>query len=295
MLVLVVCLVPAVLAAAATWGIVSAWWRCGDGPTNRVDTVPPVRRHVAALCWVRARLDPDRRASAVCGIAVVSVIGGGAFGVLLAMVRARRGFTRLDAEASHFAATHATSLSTDVLRAVTQLGGTPLIIVIAVLCAAIETRRSRTWEAAAFLAVVVGGQFALAHALKQIVGRPRPDVLRLAAVSGFSFPSGHSTASAAAFAAVALLVGRGRSQRTRTMLFAAAVSSAVLVATSRVMLGVHWLSDVLGGLCLGWTWFAVTVVAFGGRRLHAGAGWTETSARVDDASGRSPGADGATG
>jgi undecaprenyl-diphosphatase len=42
------------------------------------------------------------------------------------------------------------------------------------------------------------------------------------------------------------------------------------VAATRVLLGVHWLSDVIAGLLVGWAWFAVCSIAFGGRRLHFG-------------------------
>jgi undecaprenyl-diphosphatase len=43
---------------------------------------------------------------------------------------------------------------------------------------------------------------------------------------------------------------------------------AACVAATRVFLGVHWLTDVLAGLILGWTWFAIVSIAFGGRLLH---------------------------
>ena len=51
-----------------------------------------------------------------------------------------------------------------------------------------------------------------------------------------------------------------------------AVSITVAVATSRVLLDYHWLSDVVGGLALGWSWFALCAVVFGGRLLRPTAG-----------------------
>ena len=56
------------------------------------------------------------------------------------------------------------------------------------------------------------------------------------------------------------------------MLAGLAAGIAVAVAASRVLLDVHWLSDVIAGLALGWAWFAVCGIAFGGRILRFGAG-----------------------
>jgi len=65
----------------------------------------------------------------------------------------------------------------------------------------------------------------------------------------------------------------------RAILGGAAAGIAVAVACSRVFLGAHWTSDVIGGLLLGWTWFALCAVAFGGRVLRLGAPVQEASAR----------------
>ena len=54
----------------------------------------------------------------------------------------------------------------------------------------------------------------------------------------------------------------------RALLAGTAGGIAVAVASSRVLLDVHWLSDVIAGLMLGWAWFALCAIAFGGRRLH---------------------------
>ena len=63
------------------------------------------------------------------------------------------------------------------------------------------------------------------------------------------------------------------------MLAGLAAGIAVAVAASRVLLDVHWLTDVIAGLALGWAWFAVCAIAFGGRILRFGAA-AETAARV---------------
>src|SRR4029079_19589285 len=94
-----------------------------------------------------------------------------------------------------------------------------------------------------------------------------------AAVSGLgpSFPSGHSATAAAFYAGAALLLSRRRGHVVRALLTGLAVGIAVAVSESRVLLDVHWLSDVTAGLLLGWAWFAACAIAFGGRLLRFGA------------------------
>src|SRR5206468_12311687 len=78
---------------------------------------------------------------------------------------------------------------------------------------------------------------------------------------------GHSATAAAFYAAAALVLGRSLTGRARHLIIAGAVAVATAVAASRVLLDLHWLSDVVGGLALGWAWFALCAVAFGVRLL----------------------------
>ena len=117
----------------------------------------------------------------------------------------------------------------------------------------------------------MGGEELFATVIKQIVDRTRPTFNPAAATLGPSFPSGHTTAAAAFYAAAALLLGRRRPRKLRAALIGAAVCISIAVAASRVLLDVHWLTDVIGGLALGWAWFAICAVAFGGRILEFGA------------------------
>ena len=146
-----------------------------------------------------------------------------------------------------------------------MLGGTVGIIAVGLVVALVEWRRIPSRSAIAFLVLVLVGQNLLANGTKLVVARARPDLSQLTGFSGTSFPSGHSTAAAATFAAVALLLGRRRSPGVRALLAGAAAAVAAAVASTRVLLGVHWLTDVLAGLALGWAWFALCSIAFGGR------------------------------
>ncbi len=122
-----------------------------------------------------------------------------------------------------------------------------------------------------FLVIVVGGNGIITTTIKHVADRVRPTLNPIAETLGPSFPSGHSSWSAAFFAAAALLLARGRGRHARIALSGLAAALAVGIAASRVLLTVHWLSDVIAGLALGWAWFAACAIAFGGRLLRFGA------------------------
>jgi undecaprenyl-diphosphatase len=114
------------------------------------------------------------------------------------------------------------------------------------------------------------GQFAIVNVIKWVIDRARPDLAQLTGYAGASFPSGHAAAAAATWACVALVLGRRRPRSVRALLAGSGVAIATAVAATRVFLGVHWFTDVLAGLALGWGWFAMCSLAFGGQHLHFG-------------------------
>jgi PAP2 superfamily len=146
-----------------------------------------------------------------------------------------------------------------------------VVLPLALLLGALEWLRRRRAAVLGFLLLVVVGQNLISNGVKLLVQRERPPVPHLVDSSGFSFPSGHSAAAAATYAAVALVLGRGRPWRVKALLAAGAAAVTVAVAASRVLLGVHWLTDVVGGVALGFGWFVVCAIAFGGALLHFAA------------------------
>ncbi len=163
---------------------------------------------------------------------------------------------------------HRTSLSTSGLHAITELGSIQVVVGLTLVLAAIDFYRTRSRWSLPFLLTVLAGMELVMHGVKDLVGRVRPALDPAAASLGPSFPSGHSATSAAFYAAAALILGRTLQRRPRHMLIGLAVGIAVAVAASRVLLDLHWLSDVIGGLALGWGWFALCAVMFGGRLLR---------------------------
>jgi undecaprenyl-diphosphatase len=222
--------------------------------------------------FLRSRMDPAVATGLALTVALLAVvITGVLLGVAVYMIRRNVGVVRMDQAVEHWAATNVGGGSFRALQILTWLGSTPFIVALAVAGAVFGWRRRRGISVAFFLTLVVAGQFAASNLIKFAVERVRPDLGPFGRLGTPSFPSGHSTAAAATFAAVALVVGRDASPRVRAVLAGIAVALAVAVAGSRVLLGVHWFSDVIAGLLLGWTWFAVCAVSFGGRLLWFGA------------------------
>jgi membrane-associated phospholipid phosphatase len=222
--------------------------------------------------FVAARLDPEVATGLALTLALALAIGGGlVLAVLAYLVRGNSQLIGLDNSVARWGNRHSSTTSTHFLNAVTQLGNVVTVVVLAVVLAIVETLRQRTVWVTAFLVTVLAGEEILTLAVKDLAGRVRPAFNPAAATLGPSFPSGHSATSAAFWAAAALLLGRWRSRRVRALLIGLAVGIAVGVAASRVLLDVHWLSDVVAGLALGWAWFAACGIAFGGRILRFGA------------------------
>ncbi len=276
-------LVP--LAVAAVVAVAAARWPHADpaAPSGRSVTSALVDH--PEVSDDEGILRPGR--TTVLGLSAAAVAlaaSAGALGVLFLLVRSRTGFTAIDLGAARWADAHASAASTGVLRALTYLGSFVVALPLAVVVGALEARRVPNRSIPAFLVLVEAGQLALANLIKVLVDRARPSVNPLADFTAPSFPSGHATTAAATFAALALLLGRRRSTTTRARLAAAAAGLTALVACTRVLLGVHWTTDVLAGAALGWGWAALCSIAFGGRLLRFGSPVHEVAA----APGRPP-------
>jgi membrane-associated phospholipid phosphatase len=217
---------------------------------------------------VRSRFRPDAtRALALTLSAVVIGLCAVLIGSLIYLLRDWPRLAAADLAVARWAAGHATAASTSVLRAVTQLGSTLVVILAGATAAAVATIRSRRAVPIVFVAFVIAGQSLIVHLVKVVVGRPRPSVAVLTGFHGQSFPSGHSAAAAACWGAVAIVLAQSSGRRVRGIAYGAAAGVAVAVACSRVFLGVHWTSDVIAGLGVGWSWLALCAICFGGRLL----------------------------
>lgn len=216
----------------------------------------------------------------------VTLVGGVVLGLLAVFVHRVAFIQHTDNWLATWGYDHRSATATSGLRAITDLGNIRLVVVLAVLVAILDVLRSRSRWTPLFLVVVLAGMELAQVGVKDLVGRVRPTFDPTAATLGPSFPSGHSATAAAFYAAAALIVGRTLQRTARQLVLAAAVGIAVAVAASRVLLDLHWTSDVVGGLALGWAWFALSAVVFGGRLLVPTAVADIAAAQATSGSGR---------
>ncbi len=149
-----------------------------------------------------------------------------------------------------------------VVKAVTWLGSDGVLWTLIGVSAVFLAFRRR-WRLVAYLLVTGAGALVMDPILKSLVGRLRPVVAHpITHGGGNSFPSGHSLGSIVCYGAVLLVFLPAARGRWRAVFTAVIVTLVALIGISRILLGVHYLSDVLGGWTLGITWLGLTAFAF---------------------------------
>lgn len=148
-----------------------------------------------------------------------------------------------------------------VMQAATFMGSTPAIPVLLVVALAVLLVARRRREAT-FLVVAIGGSLAINQTLKLVFHRARPSLAWAHVQPEYSFPSGHSQNSLVFYVALALVAWIVIGRRAGIVAVAAAVALSLLVGVSRIYLGYHYLSDVVGGFLAGLSWLLITAMAF---------------------------------
>ena len=152
-----------------------------------------------------------------------------------------------------------------IVRDITALGSNWVLLYMMISLSAILWCSQRRLDATKILMMTVGG-VAISLGLKYVFERARPDLVpHLIEVYSPSFPSGHASMSMVCFLGMAVVLSRNWAHaQARHLFIIMAIFSAVLVGVSRVMLGVHWPTDVIAGWGIGILW-VLLVNQFGSR------------------------------
>lgn len=147
-----------------------------------------------------------------------------------------------------------------LMVAITEMGSVgvmlPLIVVVAAWLA-----MKRCWRTAGYWVATAASAEIAVRILKATLGRHRPLAL-YHGIEQYSFPSGHATISAVVLAYLAFLLTRGQTVRWRIWVGATAAVYVALVGFSRLYLGAHWMSDVVGGFSFGLAAAAVSAMVY---------------------------------
>ena len=207
--------------------------------------------------WRLPELAP-RREDVVATVASLAT-----FLTLLVSVLADRGLTFLDVPLHDWIVDHANESTADRLRSVTFLGAVEVLVPTGIVVGLLLCRWYRSWwpsfvMSAAYVGAITTGSF-----LKKAVHRPEP--YDIVGDLGRSFPSGHTTQTAAVWSMIAVLVviklrADGRVHRASWAVPAFAVAVNLAVGAAMVYRGSHWLTDLVGGYALGAFWVAVTLL-----------------------------------
>lgn len=158
--------------------------------------------------------------------------------------------TPLDQAVMMAVAGHRDTLLNAVALNITALGSAPVVSLVALLAALYAVTSGRPRIVLALLWTPLS--FFLDNGLKLVFQHPRPTEAIIAIPDSYSFPSGHAVAASALFITLALVAAQGeRRQRPHRLIIWSGILVAILVAWSRVYLGVHYFTDVVGGLLVG--------------------------------------------
>lgn len=211
-----------------------------------------------------------RSAIALAAGLVVLTLLGWIFGETTEAVIRRDDIAALDDPVTRWLVARRTPWLTQAMQSITELGSAWVIVPLLVVVTGIVVTRSDARLFAWVPVVSAAGAALLVLAVKLAIARPRPTIGEIvAAADGFSFPSGHSAQAVATYGALAWVATRLAQGVPRWRFWGPAAVLAALIGFSRLYLGVHWLSDVVGGFTLGAAWLVLTVGALTAGRLRA--------------------------
>ncbi len=258
-----------VLAIGAAWlgrvlvrheADIRAWW-------SRVLNRPLVyrfrKRYAAEISFLADRLRPGGVFGLHLTIGIIILaLAAWAFGEIADAIAQREGLVQVDKHVAVWLHAHTTSGIATAAKIVTWAGSLPVVATLGGLLA-VYFVVSRKWYRLLELALLLPGGAIMNVIMKSAFERSRPDFAHpIVVLTSSSFPSGHAEAAVLIYSFLALLaIRRWPSWRASVGAILIAAVLIVLIGFSRMVLGVHYLSDVLGGYAEAAAWFAICLTA----------------------------------
>jgi len=147
-----------------------------------------------------------------------------------------------------------TATSVAVWESISFMGSVAVLSSLTIISLGIFALR-HDWQAVRLLALAMSGAAGIDTSIKWIVQRPRPDEAYAHTLpTTYSFPSGHALYSFTFYLAIAWIVSRLNQNKWAKGIWAMSIFMVAMIGTSRIFLGVHYSSDVLGGYLVAATW-----------------------------------------
>jgi undecaprenyl-diphosphatase len=240
--------VPLLFSAIET---LRAWAAMGDSRWKRT---------------VLSLLDPGRPGmGGLALLAFMLVLAAWLFLGVLEDVVSGDPLVRADVSIYHALETLRTAPGDAVMIAWTEIGDTAVVVTVT-STVFLWLAWKRAWRTAVYWLAAIVGASALNTMIKVALHRARPGEPLYTGWSALSFPSGHSTVNLVLYGFLAFLIGRELHPRWRLPVAFGAAIFVLLIAFSRIYLGAHWLSDVIGGLAFGTVWLTALGLTYLSKR-----------------------------
>ncbi len=191
---------------------------------------------------------------------IICVVSGGLF-MLVAHFIENGKIESFDLSIIHFIQGLETSFLTIVLKTFTWMGSAYGVIPITIAICAVLFFGLRQRNESVFFALSIASTISLNELLKLYFRRDRPELYRLMEIGGFSFPSGHTMMAFSLYGMIIIIFWRSlKKKSSRILLILFAMMMAFTIAISRIYVGVHFPSDIVGGILASTCW--ITFITF---------------------------------